>query len=440
MRLFKNLANNIFPQHYLFYLSLIIVLGFVFSPGSVDYAEMKTSGQVAQFGKAFRVVTVLIAGYLSFLSLSLTRRLEFILKGHLAFLFYYFCMATASIVYSQYWQMTAFKSFEILTIVLMAATLYISSNPEKVSRQYVHFIFSIYVLIAISTWAQFAIFGVEAQRQLRHATPFFNFMLTSLYPFMVGNAVGYLGALVCLFGFYLSDTHLASHINNKVLGGMIIILGFATTVFSYTRSALIFLIGAIGLYCFLCRKNRYFIFGSISIGMAILFYPQIYQNLLLHLQRGDSLDALTSMSGRTNLWGDVLNQNATNLFLGRGFATGSLFKDFEQTGTTLRTVNVHNTMLEIVNYIGIIGLTIWLFLVASLGQKLCLFYRKKKTFARRPDSFLHNFIFSVFVLSICRAMMNVSFARLDLFMFVLLAIILYCDNLPSFSKNRNNQI
>ncbi len=435
MRLFRNPANHIFPQQYLFYLSLVIVLGFVFSPSASDYTEMKTSGQVEQFGKLFRIITVFIAGYISFLYLCLTRKIGHLLKGRLAFLFCYFCMAAASIVYSQYWQMTAFKSFEILTIVLLAATIYVTPNPEKVSLQYVHFIFFIYVIIALSVWAQFTIMGVEAQRHLVHATPYFNFMLTSLYPFMVGNAIGYLGALVCLFGLYLSDAHLYSHIHNKALGGGIALLGFVTTVFSYTRSVLLFLLCAIALYWFLCRKNKYFLFASISICVTVFLYPQIYQNLLVHLQRGDSLDALISMSGRTDLWENVLKEKTANLLLGQGFATGSLFKDFAQTGRTLHTVNVHNTLLEIINYIGFAGLTIWLCLMASIGKRLCLFYRQKKTFSRRPAAFFHNFIFSVFFLSLCRAMMNVTFARLDLFMFVLVAIMLYCDNLPSLPEN-----
>ncbi|WP_458774051.1 O-antigen ligase family protein [Desulforhopalus sp. 52FAK] len=414
---------------YIYLASIILLIGFISTSGAVNFNSVDVSSAGSGLNdRKVRVITVLASSYISFLSLCFSGKLGEIFRGKLGLLFCFFCMTLVSIIYSYYWQMTAFKCYELLAVIFLAATLYIGVNPVTGARNFLYFVFGTYTVIAVWIWIQFAIFGVESQRQLAHATPFFNFMLTSRYPLMVGNAVGFLGALVCLFGLYLYDVLKLQRYGNS-LSLCIVSVGALTTIFSYTRSALIFLLLSICLYQYLCQKNKFFIYCCLATILTLIFQPTIFHDILLHLQRGDSLASLTSMSGRTDLWGDILNVRFSDLLLGRGYATGSLYKDYALTGSVLKTSNVHNTLLELISFVGLIGVLIWIGLIGTMFYSILSFYKVGSSLVRKPKCFLHNFVFAVLFLSFCRSMMNVTFARLDLFMFLFVSIILYCDNI-----------
>ena len=220
----------------------IILLGFIIGAGSTDVIGLKEGNiAVSDSGKIIRAVSVLIVGVIALLYVINTNGFKYLFKGTNGWMFIFLCLCLASTIFSPLKSLTLFKSFEILVVVLIISLIYTSKDSYEASKKFTLALLVFYTITIIGVYLQFAIFGTEGQRQLVGVTPLFDFMLISKYPAMVGNALGYLGAVVALFGIYLATTLNEENKKRIILGGIIFLLGAGVTFFSYTRSVIFFL-------------------------------------------------------------------------------------------------------------------------------------------------------------------------------------------------------
>lgn len=416
------------------WLTMVILIGFVIGAGRVDELGIREGDvSVGDSGKVVRAISVIFAGMIGLFYALNRKALKYFIYGGSKYMMMFFMMCIASTVFSPIPLITLFKSFEIFVAIMIMTLLYASNDPYGLSKKFVIALMLIYAITSIGVYIQFAIYGAEGQRQLIGVTPLFGFMLMSKYPGMVGNALGYLGALVALFGIYLTATYKSNDKNRLVLGSIVFVLGFTVTFFSYTRSVLVFLFLSIFIY-FLYRKK--YIFNIIMIALVIfpLFLPPVQDKILDHMRRGDDEQALTSMSGRTHMWQEVFDRRVMRIMVGGGYATGAKFMNYEKTGQLLSQSNVHNGFLEVVMSIGLIGGAIWLFILVRASVQFYVFYKKARYRINRSEYNFHIFMMAVLFLSLTRSLMNSTFVYLDYFYPVMMAFIVYGDSLKMKMK------
>lgn len=431
----KQLVNN---RAALF--SIIILVGFIVAPGAADIASLKqgTVG-VAQTGKVLRIATVLLAAMAAFWFVATKRCLGFILRGNLGILFVYFLLALLSVVFSKLKMMTLYKSFEILAVILVGTTVYCYVDRLKEARRFISGIFWFYVFTVGLVWIQFFIFGPEGQRQLVGETPLLSFMLSSKYPGMVGNALGFLGALGTLFGLYIGDCSVSPSLRNKLLGASIFMFSLPIVILSYTRSILVFLILAIMVYFFINR--RFIMLLLITIILIVpLIIPDAREKIVEHMKRGSSDQKIYTLSGRINFWKHVLERDTLQMMLGEGFASGTLFQSYSNSKwwkekKIFGPRNAHNSIFEIIMSSGYIGATIWMILMLRILWQLIVFYINFRGKIGDAELRFHKFAMAVFILSFMRSTMNSTFVYLDYFFFVLVTLAVYCDVLSKRARD-----
>lgn len=415
------------------WLTTILLLGFIINPGALDAAGMESGNpSVLSSGKGLRILSVLITGALSFLVLLKNHKLGKVAYGNMGLLFLYCFLAILSMVFSPLKLMTFFKGIEIFVIILLSATIHTSLNRYESAKTYIHFLFSIYSLTAVGAYLQLLIYGPEASHQLE-GTKLLSFQLEIKYPGMVGNATGYLGALVLLFGLYLTFLTGGRYSHRAAHNGLFIAaLGFSIVFLSYTRSILVFVLLAAFVYYILNRKYIHIVMMTL-VAIFILLLPGVSSEISVHMRRGDSDEALMTMSSRTIFWKDILNRKADILLTGNGFGTGTLFMGYETDifgrGETFAARNAHNSVLEILNSIGLVGIAVWMLFLGNILRKLLWFQKAAKDYLHPDERQFHLFVLVVFFLSIMRSLVNSTFVYLDYFFPVITAFSLYADSL-----------
>jgi len=418
----------------------IILIGFVIGAGSIDTEGVRRgSVGLGDSGKLLRALSVAFIFVFSFFKVIQSNAFKFVLHGTNMYLFIYFLLCVASAVFSPVKSITLFKALEIFTVILMLATAYRSEDMYELSKKYIVALLVFYTITVIGVYVQFAIFGSAGQRQLVGVTPLFGFMLISKYPGMVGNALGFLGATVAIFGVYVSST-----INNKnkqrtFLGIIIFLAGAGVTFFSYTRSVMFFLYIAIFLYFFL-RKKVVMNMAMVLMLILPLTLPQVQDKIVDHLRRGASDDEISSLSGRTEMWSNVFDRRIIKLIIGEGYATGSKYMNFNKSGTTLVQGNVHNGFLEVVMSIGLLGGFIWLAMLVRLSVQFYQYHKVARFRSLVTERNFHFFMMALLFLSLSRSVMNSTFVYLDYFEPLLMAFILYGDSLRKKARDLYSEV
>lgn len=416
----------------------IILLGFIIGAGNIDAVGLKEGDvAVSESGKLIRAISVLFVGILALFLMVNTNAFKYLVKGTNAWLFVFFLLCLASTIFSPLKTLTLFKSFEILVVLLILSLHYVSKDTFETSKKYIIALMFFYTLTILGVYLQFAIFGSAGQRQLVGVTPLFGFMLISKFPAMVGNALGYLGAVVALFGVYLASTLNIAEKQRKTLGIIIFLLGTGVTFFSYTRSVMLFLYLAVFIYFVYKRKYVINVFMILMIILPLAL-PQVQEKIINHLKRGDSDEAISSLSGRTEMWSAVFDRRFIKIVIGGGYATGSKFMNYEKTKQLLLQANVHNGFLEVVMSVGLLGGIVWLGIMFRLMRQFYMFFKRARFKLTPKDKYFHLFMMALLFLSVARSLMNSTFVYLDYFYPLLMAFIVYGDSLNSKLALLNN--
>jgi len=415
-----------------FWITLVLVIGFVLSPGAADVDAMKSTGSgLDAGGKLIRVVSAVLAGSFALLSLFQSNALSSAIKGNLGILLVFICLAYFSVVFSQLRTMTIYKSSELVVMLFIAATLYGRSVPFVESRRYLTGLFWIYLLTAISVLLQLAYYGPGIYKQI-YSTPFISFMLSSRHPPLAANSVGLLGAFVAMFGVYLFYNTRSKKKLGYAIAVIIGMIGMITLVLSYTRSALVLFVFAGAVFLFFNRK--YILLTFAAFCMVALLTVGSARNLVdSHLRRGDSEQNIATLSSRAVLWNHILQKDSLRLIIGEGYATGTLFQDFREDGSgrSFKIRNAHNSILEIINSTGVIGAFVWIIVILRINFQLFRHLIRVRHAVDKDEYMFHLFVSCVFLLSSLRSFMNSTFVYLDYFLPVLFAVAVYADTLTS---------
>jgi O-antigen ligase len=235
--------------------------------------------------------------------------------------------------------------------------------------------------------------------------------------------------LTALFGLYRFDMPQARN-RTKAIALIILAAGAVILFLSYTRSVLLFFI--VSVLIIAAYEKRTIRIGVILITViSLLAAPGIQDKVIDHLRRGATDEQITSLSSRTQFWDTILKRDPVQLMVGEGFATGTLFQDYQSRGThkVFTSRNAHNSVLEIIMSSGFIGAAIWLTIIIRIGLQMVKIRRKLRSMKEWGRLHFHHFMMGVFVLSVLRSIMNSTFVYVDYFFFVFLAMIMYTETL-----------
>lgn len=409
-------------------LSLLIILGLYFSPGAVDALALKSgTGGFLSSNKLLRVITVGIAGAVAFILLNIKKgaSLGALFKGNLAWLTLFAFWALFSVVFSPLKSLTVFKGGELVIACMLAALLLCSANKPAASVDYMKGIFWIYVVSTFSALLELMIVGSAGHKALVGMTPLLDTMMQSRFPPMVGNALGFLGALSALFGVYLFDATPSRKFVGKAIAVGIVGAGVAVLFLSYTRSVLVFFGLAVLCYSLLEKKyGRAVLLVLAVIGMLLV--GSVREAVFEHMRRGATDQQISTLSGRLQFWGTIFSRDPLYLVTGGGFATGTLFQDYNSVNKKVFAYgNAHNSVAEIASASGLIGVGLWLGLGIRVFFQLLKSRRRLKISGPRSDQLFNSFVISLFLLSALRTLMNSTFVYVDYFFFVSVALLVY---------------
>lgn len=357
--------------------------------------------------------------------------IKYIFMGNSKYIAFYAIASIPSLLASEYPLVSTFKILEILALLLAITVVHANPDPTASIKSLLNMLMWWYLVTTVSIWVQLAIFGYESQHVLVQETPYINFMLTSKYPALVGNAVGFLAAVASLFSLYLIFAQCKSlwHKTGVFVFGLV--PSMLALVCSYTRSILVFFILIVLLFATLNRRRVFAGVIAVCVLVAVIS-PGLNDMVLSHLQRGKTQAELEDMSGRTRFWGQIMDRSVLSLMIGNGFGTGFLPSSYEMPHVkqydkrrVMTGMNAHNSFFEILASAGVFAATLWLFLMFRLTALLVRMRRlagKVQTELAR-----HNFVLCIFALSFLRSTMNTTFVCVDYFFPILVLTAKYAD-------------
>lgn len=163
-------------------------------------------------------------------------------------------------------------------------------------------------------------------------------------------------AVVAMFTslYYLSINEISPTMRSRVR----LVAVLSLVVAALTRSRLSFVIGIalVGIVLMLRSKPKFRPIFLGLIGLLTATIVQVQSRLVSLLTRGQNVDQLTTLTGRTNYWVPGFRYACENIFLGHGFFAGHRIGLMERLPVGLAVVsNIDNMWLENLINVGIVG-------------------------------------------------------------------------------------
>ncbi len=358
--LFKSYSKNrnfIFP-HILW--TMLLISTFIF--------RVRTTSQLIEnpldTAGIFRLTTILLVFTLSFVYIALhkfsgfLRKRDYLVLSMLAYLTF----AAISFVYSPIPKLTLYKSFELLTEILLLLVLLRPLNLRIIKIQ---FDINYYILFFLIASAWFWVPFKPQEAIIRHG--YLNFILRGAFPLQDADMVTVHAAILSVAAYVRSRFS-----ERKNFYRILFIFSLTTMFFAQGRTSIVGFLVALA-FIFYLLKDKSKLLLMVTLALIIANSKSIYNILYSYFLKGSSPKLITNIGGRWLLWKAGWKAFLTSPIIGHGFATGSRMVAQSVVGFLIST---YNTFLEISVNTGILGLT--LFSIAFFGTffQLWKFYSK----------------------------------------------------------------
>jgi O-antigen ligase len=291
-------------------------------------------------------------------------------SGLVGLLAAYGLISATSTLWSVYPAWTLYKSFEYLLDVVLLAVILAVARSARAYKTLLDWTWTLTGVLLGCVWLGVVVWPGEA---LQASRGLISFQLYGVMPQVSANGVGELGAVMAIVA--LSRLLLRRRGNSgRAFYSLVLLLALATMVIAQTRSAIIgFLLGLVLLLYFSKRLGPIFLLIAVVILLASLI--NIGGLAEEYLRRGQSDELVGNLSGRTIWWDAAWDVFMKNPWIGAGAYT-SRFTVLAKLGD-LEASSVHNTYLETLVGVGIIGLLpvlaalvgVWKILLGAVRRK-----------------------------------------------------------------------
>ena len=299
----------------------------------------------------YRVVLVGITAAMLAIRLAVKRPawLGSLFRGLVGALTCYCAISAFSALWSVYPAWTLYKSLEYLVDVALVAAVLAAVDS---AQDYAHLLSLTWVLIGLLLVSVGLGAFLWPQEAWQSDVGLLGVQLYGVVPAIHPNSVGEFGAIVAVVAF--SRLLLpADGKSNRAWYGLIWVFGLAALILSQTRSAIAgFLLGTILVLAFSKGKGlATFLLSGLA---GLLFLGGLGSLLWRFLLRGQNLEMFESLSGRVNWWELAWGQFLKSPWVGLGAYTAR-FDVLAKVGEA-DTASLHNTYLEVIFGVGIVGL------------------------------------------------------------------------------------
>ena len=327
---------------------------------------------------------------------------------------FYSLYAGISTLYSPEPLQTAWKSFELVVVLMFGLSLYqgCRNNPANVvsmTNALVYIMFALCLMSIVGgvvapehAWREWGLLGL-GERSMAGVAPMIN-----------PNMLGQLGAIVFLIGI-VGWFNLKKTFRMGIL--LVIFTGLLTLILAYSRTSIISTIAILIILLVLMRKASLLTLASPFLAIIGMFFADFFFGYLL---RGQSTEQFISMSGRIGMWESAIESWKENPWFGGGFFVGHKYVQID-SGHFLATTD--NTYIETLVNLGLFG-----FLIISLFAFFLLVVSFKKALsmgaAAKEVAFCTQAAFVIIFVTVIRSMTASSFQVLHYSLFfIVIALI-----------------
>jgi exopolysaccharide production protein ExoQ len=300
----------------------------------------------------YRVALVGLAGLVLLLRLATQRGhwVRLLFSGLLPVMAAFPLIGLVSTAWSIYPAWTAYKSLEFLVdISVLAAALAAAGTVENLKSLF-DWTWVLFAALQCSVWVGAV---VAPSLALLKTAGSVAAQLTGVFPNLSANGVGHIAAIlavVALSRLLRKGTKRRS----VLLYWLLFLSSVATLILAQTRSALIGFIAGAVLVLFLSRRVAV-VFTIALAAIILLLATSVESTFWTYFRRGQDAQLLESLSGRTTWWSFAWARFLERPLTGYGAFAGGRFAALAEMGDQ-STSSVHNTYLEAILGIGILGI------------------------------------------------------------------------------------
>ena len=339
---------------------LVLVAGFYSIWSRASIQDLQSDPLAA---KAVRIATVLLAFLLASRVFILPRMKRLFFCKTVLPIVLFFCVCSLSVSVSEWPLLTAYKTFEILVIIMLIVEGVADerSNPESLLRWMIG-------LITVQTcvvWIEGMMFPGLAWSTPSQSKTVLVRMLHGIFPIVNPNTLGFFGGTILVYGIGCLLVRKRRRLVSYVLPA----LGASTIGASYSRTSVLAASAAIVLMLLAFRKLGVTIALLALLSVALVIGP-VRTNIVKHVDRGRDSSNLEEFAGsRLNLWQECMAYFPSWMLLGKGY--GVAFR----AERTVSSTNAHSSILELYAGTGLVGVCMWLYMMGNIWFRLVLSWR-----------------------------------------------------------------
>ena len=316
------------------------------------------------FFAIYRIGLVSFVGFLLLYRLVISRSnwLPSLFQGLTGLLLGYGLVSVFSTMWSVYPMWTLYKSMEYLVDITLISAIIFSLKSASDFQSFFNVTWMFIGLRVLLVWVGIILWPDQA---VKHGIGLLGVQIQGVFPASSSNGVGGLSAVLATVSFcrfYIREDR-----NHFYL--IIFLISITTLILSQTRSTLVGFLCAILAILFTTRKIG---FVTLAVGACVgmISLSSAGDIFLEFFRRGQTEGNFTSLSGRTIWWEIGWRLFTEEPLIGYGGYAGARFKALTEAGRTI-TSSIHNTWLEILLGVGIIGFSF--FALCFIGIWLCVF-------------------------------------------------------------------
>lgn len=294
----------------------------------------------------------------------------YVSRGLVGVLTIYAIICAASTLWSVYPTWTLYKSLEYLVDIALLASILATFASAEGYKTILDWTWTLDGLLLISVWLGAWLRPGEA---FQPSPGLIGVQVYGILPQIDANGVGHLSAILSIVA--LSRLLLRPPgKTGRAFYGLVFTLGLATMAVAQTRSAILGFLVGLALLLYFSRRRRATVFVIVTV---VLLFSLTSARVLTeeYFRRGQNSELVGSLSGRTTWWESGWQEFVKHPWMGMGAYTAR-FTVLEKMGD-LDASTVHNTYLETVLGVGILGLIpliavflwTWRLLIRELGDR-----------------------------------------------------------------------
>jgi O-antigen ligase len=333
------------------------------------------------------LVGIVAVALLLRLATKATNTLAALSSGAVGWLVAYGLVNLVSAVWSAYPALTVYKSLEYLTDLVLLAAIVATVRSSREYKTIFDWTWALYGILVLVVWSEVLAWPAEA---LEYHRSLLGIQISGVVPSVPANTVGKVGAVLGI----VSLTRLLRSTAHRTFYAVAFLLSLTTLVFAQSRGPYAGFLAAVALILIATRRWGILI-PVVLAALVVLLNPGPRDMAWEFARRGQDAELLQSLSGRTFWWSYAWERFHEHPVVGYGGYAGPRFAVLAGIGQSF-TSSLHNTWLEVLLGVGVVGLLPLLAAVLAVCTTLWRF----RSYALREDESGHLWLEAAGVLTV----------------------------------------